>query len=108
MAAQTSAPQRGRIRHGFTVRLAAPACTSAVTRHFPTRLDLIAAAAQEVALRQEGLCTSGLSAAPKGSSPVRTAIRLLRAGTRTPLNAVWLELAVAARTTPELAAGSAR
>jgi AcrR family transcriptional regulator len=76
----------------------------AVTRHFPTRLDLIAAAAQEVALRQKTLYTSGLSAAPAGSSPVRTAIRLLRDGTRMPLNAVWLELAVAARTTPELAA----
>ncbi len=32
------------------------------------------------------------------------AIRLLRDGTRTPLNAVWIELAVAARTTPDLAA----
>jgi AcrR family transcriptional regulator len=76
----------------------------AVTRHFPTRLDLIAAAAEEVALRQEALFTAGLSAATDGSSLVRVAIELLRNGTRTPLNAVWLELAVAARTSPELAA----
>jgi len=93
--------------HGATVREIcgrAGLSQGAVTRHFPTRLDLIAAAAQEVAQRQEDLYTSGLSAAPEGSSLVRMAIRLLRDGTRTPLNAVWLELAVAARTTPDLAA----
>jgi AcrR family transcriptional regulator len=76
----------------------------AVTRHFPTRLDLIAAAAEEVAARQAGLFASALAAAPEGSSPVETAILTLRNGTRTALNAVWLELEVAARTAPELAA----
>jgi AcrR family transcriptional regulator len=93
--------------HGATMREIcgrAGLSQGAVTRHFPTRADLIAAAAQEVAQRQEALYIAGLSAAPAGSSPVRTAIRLLRDGTRTPLNAVWLELAVAARTSPELAA----
>jgi AcrR family transcriptional regulator len=76
----------------------------AVTRHFPTRLDLIVAAAQEVALRQEARFNARLEAAPAGSSLIRTAIRVLRDGTRTPLNAVWLELVIAARTSPELAA----
>jgi AcrR family transcriptional regulator len=76
----------------------------AVTRHFPTRLDLIAAAAEEVALRQEALYTAGVSTVTDDSSLTTVAIRLLRNGTRTPLNAVWLELAVAARTSPDLAA----
>jgi AcrR family transcriptional regulator len=75
-----------------------------VTRHFPTRLDLIVAAAEEVARRQVQRFTAGLAAVPEGSSLASGAIRLLRDGTRTPLNAVWIELAVAARTTPDLAA----
>jgi AcrR family transcriptional regulator len=75
-----------------------------VTRHFPTRLDLIVAAAAEVARRQAARFTAGLDAAPPGSPLTEVAIRLLRDGTRTPLNAVWIELAVAARTTPDLAA----
>jgi AcrR family transcriptional regulator len=75
-----------------------------VTRHFPTRLDLIAAAAEEVARRQAALFTSGMAAAPGSRALAEVALRLLRDGTRTALNAVWIELAVAARTTPELAA----
>jgi AcrR family transcriptional regulator len=75
-----------------------------VTRHFPTRLDLIVAAAGEVARRQAARFRAGLAAAPAGSPLTEVAIRLLRDGTRTPLNAVWIELAVAARTTPDLAA----
>jgi AcrR family transcriptional regulator len=75
-----------------------------VTRHFPTRLDLIVAAAGEVARRQAARFRAGLDAAPAGSPLTEVAIRLLRDGTRTPLNAVWIELAVAARTTPDLAA----
>jgi|HubBroStandDraft_1064217.scaffolds.fasta_scaffold470926_1 AcrR family transcriptional regulator len=75
-----------------------------VTRHFPTRLDLIVAAAEEVARRQAMNFAASLEGAPEGSSPVELAVRLVRDGTRTPLNAVWLELAMAARTTPDLAA----
>ncbi len=75
-----------------------------VTRHFPTRLDLIVAAAGEVARRQAARFRAGLTAAPAGSPVADVAMRLLRDGTRTPLNAVWIELAVAARTTPDLAA----
>ena len=75
-----------------------------VTRHFPTRLDLIVAAAGEVARRQAARFRAGLNAAPAGTPVTDVAIRLLRDGTRTPLNAVWIELAVAARTTPDLAA----
>jgi AcrR family transcriptional regulator len=75
-----------------------------VTRHFPTRLDLIVAAADEVARRQAARFRAGLDAAPADSPVAEVAIRLLRDGTRTPLNAVWIELAVAARTTPDLAA----
>jgi AcrR family transcriptional regulator len=74
-----------------------------VTRHFPTRLDLIVAAAHEVARRQAMLFTTRLGEAHEGSSIAEVAVRLLRDGTRTPLNAIWLELAVAARTTPDLA-----
>jgi AcrR family transcriptional regulator len=76
----------------------------AVTRHFPTRLDLIAAAADEVAKRQEARYLELVAEAPPGPSLATTAVTILRNGTRHPLNAVWLELAVAARTTPELAA----
>ena len=76
----------------------------AVTRHFPTRLDLIAAAADEVARRQEARYLELVAEAPPGAPPATTAVTILRNGTRHPLNAVWLELAVAARTTPELAA----
>jgi AcrR family transcriptional regulator len=74
-----------------------------VTRHFPTRIDLIVAAAHEVARRQAELFTTGLGEARGSKSMAEVAIRLLRDGSRTPLNAVWLELAIAARTTPELA-----
>jgi AcrR family transcriptional regulator len=74
-----------------------------VTRHFPTRLDLIVAAANEVSRRQVILFTTGLRGVHGASSMAEAAIRMLRDGSRIPLNAVWLELAVAARTTPELA-----
>jgi AcrR family transcriptional regulator len=74
-----------------------------VTRHFPTRIDLIVAAAHEVARRQTELFTAGLAGVHGAASVAEVAIRLLRDGTRAPLNAVWLELAVAARTTPDLA-----
>jgi AcrR family transcriptional regulator len=94
--------------HSTTVRAVcsrAGLSQGAVTRHFPTRLDLIVAAAEEVARRQEARFTSRLAEeAPEYSSVARLAIRVLRDGTRTPLNAVWLELVVAARTSPELAA----
>ena len=58
----------------------------------------------EVARRQAARFRAGLNAAPAGTPVTDVAIRLLRDGTRTPLNAVWIELAVAARTTPDLAA----
>jgi AcrR family transcriptional regulator len=74
-----------------------------VTRHFPTRIDLIVAAANEVARRQVILFTTGLRGVHGASSMSEVAIRMLRDGSRIPLNAVWLELAMAARTTPELA-----
>jgi AcrR family transcriptional regulator len=72
-----------------------------IFRHFDTRLDIVVAAAVEVARRQ--LTTFGqLLAGTDGS--LRTILELTRAATRAPINAAWHELLSAARTDAELRA----
>ncbi|TDP96563.1 TetR family transcriptional regulator [Labedaea rhizosphaerae] len=71
-------------------------------RHFDTRLDLVVAAAAEVAARQ----TRGFADRFAGLSPAQTSLadllRQLRDLSRDPVNAVWRELLVAARTDQRL------
>ncbi|TCN50114.1 TetR family transcriptional regulator [Rhodococcus sp. SMB37] len=75
-----------------------------VFRHFPTRLDVMVAAADEVRNRQlsnfrAGLeLLGGLGADPAGIETVRACLTLLRKATRAPVNAAWYELLGAART----------
>jgi AcrR family transcriptional regulator len=70
-----------------------------IFRHFATRLDIVVAAAQEVARRQlDGF--SALLLDTDGS--VRAILELTRAATRAPINAAWHELLSAARTDVDL------
>ncbi|RMI32741.1 TetR/AcrR family transcriptional regulator [Nocardia stercoris] len=75
----------------------------ALLRHFPTRHDVIIAAAEEVSHRHAQGFAAKLAAVPAGADPIAAALVAVREGTRGPLNTVWHELVVAARTTPELA-----
>jgi AcrR family transcriptional regulator len=72
-----------------------------IFRHFDTRLDIVVAAAQEVAQRQ--LETFGALLADTDGS-MRAILELTRAATRAPINAAWHELLSAARTDAELRA----
>jgi AcrR family transcriptional regulator len=69
-------------------------------RHFDSRLDLVVAAAQEVATRHlatfDALRDAGATLDPE------ELLRFARGETREESNAVWFELLVAARTDPEL------
>ncbi|MGN5236713.1 TetR/AcrR family transcriptional regulator [Rhodococcus sp. SJ-3] len=75
-----------------------------VFRHFPTRLDVMVAAADEVRSRQLVSFRAGLEllgdagADPVGIEAVRACLILLRKATRAPINAAWYELLGAART----------
>lgn len=82
-----------------------------VFRHFPTRLDLMVAAAEEVSDRQFANFRAGLevlgrleerSGADTTIDVVRTCLLLLRKACRAPMNAAWYELLGAARTDPAL------
>ncbi|WP_346765283.1 TetR/AcrR family transcriptional regulator [Rhodococcus sp. 105337] len=82
-----------------------------VFRHFPTRLDLMVAAAEEVSERQFVNFRAGLavlrrleerSGADATVDVVRTCLLLLRSACRAPMNAAWYELLGAARTDPAL------
>jgi AcrR family transcriptional regulator len=70
-----------------------------IFRHFDTRLDIVVAAAAEVARRQ--LSTFGTLLGDTDGS-LRTILELTRAATRAPINAAWHELLSAARTDTEL------
>jgi len=69
-------------------------------RHFPTLLDLVIAAAEEVRDRQVQDFVEGLGAL--GTVSEEECIELLRAACRKPINAAWYDLMVAARTHTEL------
>ncbi|HEX4222790.1 MAG TPA: TetR/AcrR family transcriptional regulator, partial [Pseudonocardiaceae bacterium] len=68
---------------------------------FPTLLDLVLAAAEEVARRQLANFTQGI-AGLSDTDDVAAILALLRSSSRRPINAVWIELLVAARTDTEL------
>lgn len=69
--------------------------SGALFRHFPTRLDLMVAAADEVRRRQLEEFRAGL--AGFGSASVEHCLTLLRAACRAPVNGAWYELLIAAR-----------
>jgi len=69
-------------------------------RHFPTLLDLVIAAAEEVRERQFNDFLAGL--ATLGQVSEEECIELLRAACRRPINAAWYDLMIAARTDGEL------
>ncbi|MBY6539405.1 TetR/AcrR family transcriptional regulator [Rhodococcus sp. BP-349] len=69
--------------------------SGALFRHFPTRLDLVVAAADEVRRRQFEEFRAGLSGF--GSASVEHCLTLLRAACRAPINGAWYELLIAAR-----------
>jgi AcrR family transcriptional regulator len=73
-------------------------------RHYNTRLDLVVAAAEEVSRRQLDGFAERFASRPPGDEPLRDALALLRDAARQPMNAVWFELMVAARTDAELRA----
>lgn len=69
--------------------------SGALFRHFPTRLDLVVAAADEVRRRQFEEFRAGL--AGFGSASFEHCLMLLRAACRAPINGAWYELLIAAR-----------
>ncbi|HSW14791.1 MAG TPA: TetR/AcrR family transcriptional regulator [Solimonas sp.] len=73
-------------------------------RHFESVLALVMAAAEEVAQRQLAMAEAGLARAADSQEPLVAALHQIRAGCRAPINAVFYELVVAARTDPELRA----
>jgi AcrR family transcriptional regulator len=71
-------------------------------RHYNTRLDLVVAAAEEVSRRQLHGFADRFAARTGGDESLRDALALLRDAARQPMNAVWFELLVAARTDADL------
>lgn len=71
-------------------------------RHFESLMDLIMAAADEVAKRQIASVQARLAQAQDTEEPLVTALYALRQATREPINAAMYELLVAARTNPPL------
>jgi AcrR family transcriptional regulator len=69
-------------------------------RHFPTRQDLMVAAANEVAERHATAFRAAID--PTGVDVLESAVRAARDRCRSPINTVWHELMVACRTDPEL------
>jgi len=72
-----------------------------IFRHFDTRLDIVVAAAAEVARRQ--LSRFGTLVAQTDGS-LRAILELTRAAARAPINSAWHELLSAARTDADLRA----
>ena len=96
---------------GYTATTIAEVCSRSgvssggVFRHFPTRLDLMVAAADEVRKRQfekyrEGLARLGVI--DRSYESVLASLQLVRSACRAPINAAWYELLGAARTDPAL------
>ncbi|MBV9041127.1 MAG: TetR family transcriptional regulator [Acidimicrobiia bacterium] len=72
--------------------------------HFPTKGELVAAAVEHLAQRLGDALQEEAASLPSDGDRVTAAIDLLWSRFSTPLFAAWLELWVAARTDPELAA----
>ncbi len=75
----------------------------ALFRHFPTRLDLLAAAAEAIG-RGHVEAIDGLRAQAGRDLDAATAIDFIRDAARSDAQAAWHEVMVAARTDPELRA----
>ncbi|PPK68913.1 helix-turn-helix domain-containing protein [Actinokineospora auranticolor] len=75
-------------------------------RHFDTRLDLVVTVAEEVGRRQSAdfLARVGPYLGPEADPDPRGALRAVREAARAPLNIVWFELLLAARTDADLRA----
>ncbi|HEY4018375.1 MAG TPA: TetR family transcriptional regulator, partial [Pseudonocardiaceae bacterium] len=71
---------------------------------FATLLDLVRAAGEEVALRQLANFTARITQLPD-TADLAAILPVLRASARDPINAVWIELLVAARNDAELREG---
>jgi AcrR family transcriptional regulator len=71
-------------------------------RFFPSMLDLVLAAAEEVAARQIEQFERRFSRAVRAKDPVDSAVRLVRDACRSPIDIVFFELLVAARTDAKL------
>jgi len=71
-------------------------------RHFPTLIDLLLAASDEIRNRQLGEFRDGL--AEVGSLSEEECIDLLRAVRRKPVSGAWYDLQIGARSDPELRA----
>jgi AcrR family transcriptional regulator len=71
-------------------------------RHFGSLVDLVIAAGEEVARRQMASFQERFSALEDSDDPLRAALYLLRDGARAPINVVFYELLVAARTDADL------
>lgn len=72
----------------------------ALFRHYPTRRDVIVAAADAIGLRHVAQFQSVATELPRDG--YRSVALLIRELCRTPTNAAWREIMVAARTDPEL------
>jgi AcrR family transcriptional regulator len=73
--------------------------------HFPTKAELVLSAMQHVIERQEVAFDEAMASVPRGPGRPEAAIDVLWTMFTGPTFAAWLELAVAARTDPELRVG---
>lgn len=91
---------------GYTATTVQEVCTRSgvssggVFRHFPTRLDLMVAAADRVREKQFANFRGGLELLRSDS--VMDCLLLLRSACRAPVNAAWYELLGASRADPDL------
>lgn len=71
-------------------------------RHFSSVLDLVIAAGEEIARRQIAAFETKLAAVDETQQPIAAAIGLIRDACRSPINTVFYELLIAARTDAQL------
>ncbi len=70
----------------------------ALFRHFPTKVDLVCAAAAEVGMRLTAELRRRVAGTEDQPDPLVAVLRVVRDLTRTEINVVWNELLLAART----------
>ncbi len=116
---ERSAETRGRLKEATIEALATlgyrGASTTVICRlagvsrgaqlhHYPTKAELMAAAVDHLFERRHGLLRDALEAAPPGKDRVGLGLDMLWSIFSTDAHAAWMELVVAGRTDPELAA----
>lgn len=93
--------------HGYSQLTVAEVCRragfsqGALFRHYPSRLDLIAAATDEVCERHRALIAEGMTALGQAADAAAL-LQAWRAAARSTEHAAWHEVMVAARTNPAL------